>query len=202
MLSTCHDTDLTEIRQRTRSAEGGVEVVKKPKLVNDYNTHMGGVDMSDQLILYYGYPHRLENWNNILITLIYRSVKWWKRVFFHLVDLSIVNANILYNEVSNKPMAQLDFRIAIILSLLEGHSPRVQQCHYVPNRELPMRLTERPFPEKIQATTPSGGRPQCEVCRAKGIRSQTRHRCKICKTPLHIDNCFEAYHTILYYGRQ
>ena len=87
MLSTCHDTDLTEIRRRTRSAEGGVEVVKKPKLVNDYNTHMGGIDMSNQLILYYGYPHRLENWNNIIITLIYiidplSGGRWCSSIFW------------------------------------------------------------------------------------------------------------------------
>lgn len=32
-----------EIRRRTRSVDEGTEVVKKPKLVDDYNSHMGGV---------------------------------------------------------------------------------------------------------------------------------------------------------------
>ena len=55
--------------------------------------------------------------------IVFRSVKWWKRVFFHLFDLSIVNANILlYNSVARKPMTQLDFRLALILALLEGTS--------------------------------------------------------------------------------
>ena len=58
MLSTFHGDDMIDKRRRTRKADGGVEVIKKPLMVDDYNRHMGGVDRSDQLILYYGYPHR------------------------------------------------------------------------------------------------------------------------------------------------
>ena len=32
--------------------------------------------------------------------------------------------------------------------------------------DLPLRLTERPFPEPIPSDTPHGGRPRCEVCRS------------------------------------
>ena len=62
MLSTVHDTQIIEKRRRTRSSDGGTSVVKKPKLIEEYNSNMGGVDLSDQLVLYYGYPHRLANW--------------------------------------------------------------------------------------------------------------------------------------------
>ena len=64
----------------------GTEVIKKPKVVEDYNQYMGGVDKSDQLVLYYGFAHR--------------RVKWWERAFFHLMDLCLVNAHILYNNPS------------------------------------------------------------------------------------------------------
>ena len=95
---------------------------------------------------------------------LHRSVKWWKRVFYHLLDLSIVNANILHNELSGTRMNQLDFRVStIISSLLEGHALNLPQCYYAPTRELPTRLSEKPFPIKIVANTPYGGRPQCEV---------------------------------------
>ena len=63
-------------------------------MIDDYNLRMGGVDKSVQLVLYYGYFHR--------------SRKWWKRVFFHLLDLSIVNASILYNTLAKKSLTQLD----------------------------------------------------------------------------------------------
>ena len=43
MLSTFHDTFI-EKRRRTRLAAEGVEVIQKPRGVEDYNQHMGGVD--------------------------------------------------------------------------------------------------------------------------------------------------------------
>ena len=33
----------------------GIEEVQKPVMVEQYNTYMGGVDKSDQLLSYYGY---------------------------------------------------------------------------------------------------------------------------------------------------
>ena len=65
-------------------------MVRETISIEDYNTHMGGVNKCDQLLLYYIYAHR--------------SCKWWKKVFFHLLDVSIVNANILYNIVAEKPL--------------------------------------------------------------------------------------------------
>ena len=187
MLSTFHDDTIINKRRRTRSASGGVEEIMKPQMVVDYNANMGGVDRSDQLVLYYGYAHRCK--------------KWWRRVFFHLLDLTVVNSNILYNQVAEKPLNQLDFRLALISGLLDGHAKRTDRRHLAPEIDLPLRLKERPFPEHIPTDTLYGGRPQCEVCRAsKRKRSQTTYQCKICKTPLHLHPCFEIYHTKLHYN--
>ena len=57
MLSTFH-TNETMNKRRTRRANEGTETIRKPVVVNDYNSYMGGVDKSDQLVLYYGYTHR------------------------------------------------------------------------------------------------------------------------------------------------
>ena len=153
MISTFHTDYMMVKRRRTKAVTEGVETVQKPVAIDDYNLHMGGVDKSDQLVLYYGYSHR--------------SRKWWKRIFFHLLDLSIVNASILYNTVAEKSLNQLDFRLSLVASLLEGHKRLVDRRHVAPTRVLPMRLSERAFPEPIRKETPSGGRPQCEVCRAR-----------------------------------
>ena len=93
--------------RRTRTVNGGVEVVEKPQVIEHYNTHVSGVNKCDQLILYYGYAHR--------------SSKWWKKIFFHLLDVSIVKANILYNMVAEKPLPQLDIRLSLVAGLLDGH---------------------------------------------------------------------------------
>ena len=128
--------------------------------------------------MYYGYAHR--------------SVKWWKRVFFHLIDLSLVNANILHN---GKKMTHLDFRIAAATSLLNGYTRPTKRSASV--GQAPLRLTERAFPEII----PNNSKPDCKVCSDRSVeeRHQTKYRCKTCKTPLCLIPCFEQYHTTLDY---
>ena len=80
MLTTIHDDTMMTKLRRTRRAEGGQEEVRKPVVVEEYNRFMGGVDRSDQLLSYYGFSHR--------------TVKWWRRAMFHLLDMAVVNAYI------------------------------------------------------------------------------------------------------------
>ena len=68
VISTIHDDSMVVKRRRTRFATGGTEDIMKPTVIADYNTYMGGVDKSDQLLSYYPFTHR--------------TVKWWKRAFF------------------------------------------------------------------------------------------------------------------------
>ena len=131
MVSTFHDDSVTS-KKRTKNSADGTETIKKPKVVEDYNQYMG-VDKSDQLILYYGFAHR--------------RVKWWERAFFHLLDLCLINAHILYNIHNSKKLTQLDFRIEVGKNLLDGFQSHVSQ-HFM-SVELPLRLTERPFPEPV-----------------------------------------------------
>ena len=47
MLSTYHNSSMVVKSRRSRAAEGGVEDIEKPLVVEDYNQHMGGVDLSE-----------------------------------------------------------------------------------------------------------------------------------------------------------
>ena len=92
-------------RQRTRRADDGTEEILKPKMIDEYNTYMGGVDKSDQLLSYYGFNHR--------------AIKWWKRAAFHLLDLAIVNAYILYRQSQqDKYLTHEQFRLKLAKQLL------------------------------------------------------------------------------------
>ena len=183
MLSTFHDSSTSTI-QRSRHAQGGIESVQKPTVIQDYNKYMGGVDQSDQMLSYYGFSHR--------------TIKWWRRAFFHLLDLSIVNAYILYKQQVNARCSHEQFRVELAKQLLFKSG---QQAHALtlPSSLSPIsRLTGHNFIEKIPAA-PSG-RPtqnQCQVCcRKKGRkRVTTTYRCKQCQVPLCVVPCFELYHT-------
>ena len=133
-----------------------------------------------------------------------RAKKWWRRLFLHLLDLSIVNACILYNYQRDKRtcMPLLEFRMEVAKGLLINHRYRTDRRHPAPQADLPLRLTANAhFPQKIEKKTSSGGRPVCEVCRSRKIRSQTQFQCSTCKTPLHPYPCMAIYHTKADYSK-
>ena len=103
-------------------------------ILNTHETYVLIFLAGNQLLLYYGFSHR--------------SVKWWKRVFFHLLDVTLVNSHILYKVATQKKMTQLDFRLSVAKSLTEGLE-RPHHRHHPPAPQLPLRLTERAFPEPL-----------------------------------------------------
>lgn len=78
-----------------------------PRAVNDYNCHMGGVDIADQLRQYY--------------TVQMRTSRTWIPLFLWLLDTSIINAFIiwkLHHRVTSR-RAHADFRLMLVTGLLE-----------------------------------------------------------------------------------
>ena len=123
-------------------------MVHKPPVMEDYNIYIVGVNKSDQLVIYYGF----RRW----------SKKWLKRVFFHLIELEMVNAYTLYcyNTPKKERLTHLPFRLAVALSLLCDAQP-IPPPQHVPSpgtANISLGLTGCHFPE------PAGGRPDCKVC--------------------------------------
>ena len=83
----------------------------------EYTTHMRGVDVADQLRASYCTQNR--------------SHKWWHRVFFFLLDMTVVNMFFIYiDKCKNslpvrKPMTHLQFRMELCDALLQNW--RVQE---------------------------------------------------------------------------
>jgi hypothetical protein len=73
----------------------GVHQKTKPSAVLDYNKYNIGVDKSDQMLSYYSFQRN--------------SVKWWKKLFFHLFNLALVNAHILHWKKCTKKFRLLKF---------------------------------------------------------------------------------------------
>ena len=92
MLSTIHKgSDSVWCRRRCKDPRTGrfsIKVLKQPKAIQDYNRNMKGVDQSDQLIRSYSVLRKVK--------------KYWKVLFFHLIDVSIVNAFVLWKEYRSR----------------------------------------------------------------------------------------------------
>lgn len=183
LISTVHNTEMTTVVKRG-------EEKKKPKLVVDYNDTMGGVDRVDQHLSDYAVPRK-------------RGKKYYRKIFFHLLDLSLWNSFILYRKCGGNKSA-LQYRMELVkLTIEKFHHPEFAAKHGRPGKTpTPMRLTGRHFPETLPPTEKkSNPTRQCGMCsrvhdaKGKRIRRETRYFCPDCNVPLCVAPCFRVYHT-------
>ncbi|XP_038065704.1 piggyBac transposable element-derived protein 4-like [Patiria miniata] len=162
--------------------------VDKPVAIECYTRFMGGVDRADQGMWYY--------------LNIHKTLKWWKKVFVYLLEVSYVNSWIIWKRLH--PATRLKpekFRYAVIHGLLEGHVPPDVR----PGRrsiDQPLRLTERHFLKHITAVTAAGrkSRPDCVVSSNRSVkRHQIEYACEECNLPMCPVPCFRRYHTLVDY---
>ena len=93
--------DLDFCKRRTKLNGSGLISIKHSKVVAEYNTHMGGVDLADQ--------QRLHCQTNVI-----GFHRWWIRMFFYLIDV----ACLLYMEhTGNHNMNMPLFKQAIVKQL-------------------------------------------------------------------------------------
>lgn len=89
LLSTYHGAATAQSMRY--KADGTTEEVTKPVAVLNYTAKMGGVDRADHYCASYNFSRK--------------SKKWWHKVFFWILEVSIVNAYLLFNLVQEKKMA-------------------------------------------------------------------------------------------------
>jgi len=76
----------------------------KPQVVARYNRHMGYVDNSDRMPNSYA--------------MCWRNFKWTTKLFFHLLDLTILNSWILLSSCGAKCTLR-DFRLLLVRNLIK-----------------------------------------------------------------------------------
>lgn len=97
-ITTAHHPGLVE----TKNRYGETKI--KPCDVADYNQYMSGVDRMDQMISYYNTPRK--------------TIRWYKKVLLHLVDVTVWNSYYLYKQLHPK-ISLLTFRDSLITSLIQ-----------------------------------------------------------------------------------
>ena len=107
VMSTAHNTSVTRVMKRPKGCREK-QLLPCPTCIADYNNFMGGVDLADQNLSYYSLTQR-------------KTIKWWKKVFWRLIDLCIVNGWIIFR--SNFPesiiKSQRAFRHELICQLVQ-----------------------------------------------------------------------------------
>lgn len=167
----------------------------KPKCVVNYNANMGAVDKSDMLVSYNDSTRK--------------TLKWYTKLFFHLLDLSMVNAFYMYKQ--NNPRLKvhiMEFRLKVVRQLLERHfTPRNETGGGAVSRPVggesnPLRLRGRHFMRPLPTNADRKRKLQrkCYVClhttRAPPKRKDTSYECSTCEVALCIYPCFEQFHTM------
>jgi hypothetical protein len=110
-----------------RNKDGSREEITCPKLVKDYNENMGLVDKADMLKALYEVNRK--------------SRKWWHRIFWYFLDVTVVKAFIIYREQTNDMKTNLiKFRLSLVASLIgaKKNTPtRAKKSPNLPNKFKP-----------------------------------------------------------------
>ena len=77
MISTESSSNMVQVQSC-----GSQQEVHKPFVVNHYNHSMNGVDHADQYTVYFSF--------------IRKARKWWRKLFFWMLEVAMVNSYILY----------------------------------------------------------------------------------------------------------
>ena len=110
LLSTVSKSTPIATGKRTQRNE---EVVK-PRVVHSYNTNVGAVDRLDLDVS----ASKLQ----------IKTLKWWTKVFFHILTLTVANAYVLYKENTQDqpPLTHRHFRRKLVHELLHSSGGNVQ----------------------------------------------------------------------------
>lgn len=184
MCSTFHKaySGKTTRRRVKEAGQWSFKSIPIPDVIKDYNQHMGGVDLSDALIQYYSVRGK--------------TMRWYKTLFYHFVDIAIVNAYIiskqLADEYSRTSITQKRFRENLIKEMIEEAKATsvAPACSATPD------FSSTCIPLFFGATATSLRRV-CVVCKNQGRKVKTPVYCSKCSVALCLTstrNCFAQYH--------
>ncbi|XP_026735864.1 piggyBac transposable element-derived protein 4-like [Trichoplusia ni] len=195
VLSTAFHPKQRRTCSRTQK-DGTKKAYNCPQMIPEYTKRMGGVDRFDQKRTPYAVGRK--------------SKKWWKRIFYFLIDLAITNAYILYKSNSrvHNVMTQKYFRIALSKELINNLSFRKRSFHSMPkyNIKKSKQSNER---QKTVHSVPDGLRTEqlgehwpveietykrCRLCSTKTNNKRSKIICERCEVPLCISPCFRQFH--------
>ena len=166
--------------------KGKRKTVEKPLVINAYNISMNGCNRLDQYVSYYSNLSR-------------KTVKWWKRLFFWIIEVSQVNSYILHSlSHCDSTISLKRFKQTLITELVDF-------AYMIMPDDQPQQRVGRPqisvtyerYQDKRHLVAYVEADRNCIVCSTSSKRKRTCFVCSGCADRPHLDpkGCFEAYHT-------
>ena len=184
LLTNCMDpSKLTSVERRQKGTSERLKV-PCPAIINEYNSHMNGFEIHDQLKTSYEIDRKSR-------------FRYYLRILFNLMDSVVVNVHVIYKKKVNAKMSLLNFKIILIESLINWFSSRKRKI----TAEEPQLTVELPQPLKepdhiVQFTEK---RQRCQYCFTNGKKDvKCFTYCKSCNVLLCVQkdrNCFKLYHS-------
>ena len=167
----------------------------RPAVIGAYNEGMGAVDRCDQLLAFY--------------RIVTKSRKWYKRILYHFVDVSIVNAFIMRRAITgakNLPLFEFKLDVATALMYGENFVELLTRSAAVLREVVPRAANGDPVagPSPTDAVRLDGMNhwpeqaakvPRC--CRVMFCKLRSTYWCSKCNVYLCLkgkNNCFVNYH--------
>lgn len=174
-ISTEFENDMVTVVNKRKQEK------QKPNPIVHYNAHMKGIDRSDQMMAYHPFERK--------------TVRWYKKIFIHLIQMITTNAFHLYN-IENmktdrkKKIPLYDFRFLLLEELLPPKAgPAVRTP---PQRNTLHRLVKIPDVDSKGSTK----RKRCRQCSKQKKKQLTTFMCSLCpESPgLCAVDCFDLFH--------
>jgi hypothetical protein len=161
--------------------------------VVDYNKYKIGVDKSDQLLAYYSFQRK--------------SVKWWKKLFFHLYDLDLLNAHILHRMKCKENFWLNKFMEKVAEGLVSDAEIEIKEQSQKRSARRLMGRDHYAYRIPAKGSKQAGmSQRTCKVCAekakhhtGKSTKKFTILYCTKCDVGLSMGECFDVFHSRVNY---
>ncbi|XP_028656905.1 piggyBac transposable element-derived protein 3-like [Erpetoichthys calabaricus] len=169
---------MSQVNRWSRKNKREIQV-PQPKLITEYNRHMGGVDKMDRNVQKY----RIK----------VRGKKWYFPLLTNAIDVALVNSHALYC-LANGAIPLLDFRTYVARAYL-ALSSRISDPKKAGRKSF-SKPAKSHVPVDIRTSgtghyiecTEMGKQRKCAVC-----KTNARKQCCKCNVELHVE-CFPVWH--------
>ena len=192
-ISSKHGGSVCSIIRQKKGRHGAMEELSKPVSIVDYNQHMSGVDHMDQMIAYYPCTRK--------------TLKWTKKAFYYLMEISVHNCYILYKSKSSTGSKNYhQFCKGLLRQLCQQTQEELlsDDNDEGPSRKAPKQNPLMRFRGRVKSHHMLTFRPTAtkkypqragRVCLMDKKRKDTRYYCKEFGVPLCCVPCFAKYHS-------